>query len=790
MATILHDLFNDTGGTLLSAHTPDIGGAYSQYAPHSTTTLRIGTGGTALEPSTNAIGVYTNAATPAAANYEATFGLIQHTNNNTNFSGIVMRFNTSTGVHYHVRYSQLNGAWQLYRHDGTSYVSLGSFTQALTLGQEYLVRFKLYGDRLRINIDDVERIVVTDSNISAAGLSGLRMVGTASDTVGIQITKFTVKDFSGGVTRVGLAVDAESSGPNLQMNGPTVPDGSLMFAFCSTFHGGRTITATGWTPVTGPETYGSLTLLTKIAAGEPQAYQFNLAGGNSPTSVAIVAYEDFDPTTPYTTPVIKTGNSTTPNNDSQSVENDGSMLIQYVGTGGNRTITPEDGQTELYDAIESFGGTGPTLGVLEKPVNSGETALQSVTVVSGGITWNAGMFVIRAIPAGGGGTSVNIPLGLLAAASFLPTPSGLPAIPLGLLAESAFLPSLAGSLDIPLGQLTESSFVPGGDGAAGVPLGLLTVAGSLPSFATAIPLGSYTVSPFATAPESDETPPLGTITLTGIPPEGSGSPSVPLGVITLTGFAPDIDLDDGGVSIFVPLGVLNFFGLIPSGSASAGIPLGTTAVTGNTPDLGASLGIPLAALSVSPLTPSSMALPSVPLGSLQLNGLTASPTLQALIDLGVITFDGIEPQLILGQLFGIFAGGEGFTYPAFNSGIVSTYAAFNSGIPYLNLGGSMATDELIYTGESFGFGIPEVTLKKNGEITNIVTLADVDSFTFTVVGQGITGNMFPHPTVPGAWEGEIDSGIPVSGRHVIRAVATKGTSEGVWEIFRWIHPRS
>jgi hypothetical protein len=404
--------------------------------------------------------------------------------------------------------------------------------------------------------------------------------------------------------------------------------------------------------------------------------------------------------------------------------------------------------------------------------------------------------------------SLAVPLGQLAFAGLAPNPTAQPGVPLGQMAFAGLAPSgLAGPIvplgalgftglgpsgridaATPLGQLAFAGLVPAGVGP-NVPLGSLSFIGLVPTptAQAGVPLGSIGLSALTTSPTGRPSVPLGGITLTALSPSASSRPSVPLGQISFTGLPPEQAGQDSRVA---PLGQLAFAGLTPSGAIAAPVPLGQLTLTGLVPSGALSMAIPLGNLSVSPLTPSAMALPSVPLGALSLNGLNPSATIEALAALGLITFTGKVPSLIEGGLIGLFAGGEGFTFPSFNGGVINIYAAFSSGPIRLELDRPMDPEGLVYTDESFYFVIPDVTLTTNGVTNPVVNAGDVDSFTYTVVGTGITGSLSPAPGLPGTWEAELANGIPTPGRHTIRAQANKGTSEGVWEVFKWIHPRS
>jgi len=101
----------------------------------------------------------------------------------------------------------------------------------------------------------------------------------------------------------------------------------------------------------------------------------------------------------------------------------------------------------------------------------------------------------------------------------------------------------------------------------------------------------------------------------------------------------------------------------------------------------------------------------------------------------------------------------------------------------------MEIRDTIYEGETFWAELSNVTLDGDP----VLTAGDVDSFTYEVfnaaseVSLGITGAFTPHPTTAGLWRAKIEA--PPAQQITIQAIATKGTSEGVWQKTEWVFAR-
>lgn len=95
----------------------------------------------------------------------------------------------------------------------------------------------------------------------------------------------------------------------------------------------------------------------------------------------------------------------------------------------------------------------------------------------------------------------------------------------------------------------------------------------------------------------------------------------------------------------------------------------------------------------------------------------------------------------------------------------------------------------VSAGETFWVELVNVTLDSEP----VLSIADVDTFDYAVLDAAgeplaISGPLTPHPTIPGLWRAKLS--IPTPQRVIISATATRGTSEGYWEVEAWIHPRS
>lgn len=181
------DTFTDADNTLLSAHTGEIGATWTKH-PQS--------GGGDMKVSSNRLAgsvvadyaFYTPSGTPAGADYDVQATL--RTNGDTASVAAVMgRFDTTALTGYRAMYSGFSGTWVLSKFVAGSQVDLGTYAVAATADTDYDVKLEMRGSAIKVYIDGVERISVTDSAITAAGTAGVEIYST-----GITLDSFVAVD--------------------------------------------------------------------------------------------------------------------------------------------------------------------------------------------------------------------------------------------------------------------------------------------------------------------------------------------------------------------------------------------------------------------------------------------------------------------------------------------------------------------------------------------------------------------------------------------------------------------
>lgn len=180
MAYTFHDLFNDTTGTLLENHTPDVGTSWSiLYDSFTTAVVEINADGT-VSPDTGNNGTgraYRISPAPSGADIaiEADVYETDWTRINSYNRGLFARSSGTDGLTHYAVSILPNGhsdpSIRLYKTTSGSSTLLGSYDHDFVNGD--VVRFECYDSAKKVYVNGVERISSTDNTVTGAGDAGL-----------------------------------------------------------------------------------------------------------------------------------------------------------------------------------------------------------------------------------------------------------------------------------------------------------------------------------------------------------------------------------------------------------------------------------------------------------------------------------------------------------------------------------------------------------------------------------------------------------------------------------------
>lgn len=185
MTVFLQDTFTDTAGTLLSAHTPDIGNAWTASGKFlsasgtTTPTCSINASGQLVGSASGANQLYMNAVIPPAAEYTITSTWrAAALNISTAMWGMVARSGGTVGTpgnRYYFRYfgntSTGSRRWEIGKYIGTTATVLSSMSEQPS-ASEHTVVVTVADATKKITVDGVDKCVTVDNAITEAGLIG------------------------------------------------------------------------------------------------------------------------------------------------------------------------------------------------------------------------------------------------------------------------------------------------------------------------------------------------------------------------------------------------------------------------------------------------------------------------------------------------------------------------------------------------------------------------------------------------------------------------------------------
>jgi hypothetical protein len=185
------------------------GGPAGSWTKHSnfacTTNINVeADSDTAFPLATSETCVYYASPTPPDASYDVQADLVVVSDADA-FMGVICRMNTSGNLAgYQGRHDSVSNLWEIVVSDGAGgETQLGTFAQTTSAGNTYTVKLSCIGSAIKLSVNGVERISVTNSTISSAGQAGviaLYFTGANSAVSGEHFDNFSATDTTAAVT--------------------------------------------------------------------------------------------------------------------------------------------------------------------------------------------------------------------------------------------------------------------------------------------------------------------------------------------------------------------------------------------------------------------------------------------------------------------------------------------------------------------------------------------------------------------------------------------------------------
>jgi hypothetical protein len=171
LTVFVSDTFTDTDGTLLEDHTPEVGSAWIKRAGTGTSGIQSNVLQPVLWTS------HTNGAVPGSNEYDINCDFTPDTStNNVNFW--VYGYYQDESNMYFARYAHSAGGGflDIWKRVLGAYTKLDTLEEALIDDTAVDFKFELRNDPVqKLYIDDVEKLSTTDSDLTDAGVVGVRL---------------------------------------------------------------------------------------------------------------------------------------------------------------------------------------------------------------------------------------------------------------------------------------------------------------------------------------------------------------------------------------------------------------------------------------------------------------------------------------------------------------------------------------------------------------------------------------------------------------------------------------
>jgi hypothetical protein len=194
VATFLNDTFTGASGTTLTAHPGETGATWTKHGSSGAGTMALSDANRLRVGTTGGVIIYYSSGTPAGPDYEVFGPVVAVTAGTTRVIGVTGRMDTVANTYYAAFYDGANNRWELRAVVAGVVTTLGTFAQAMVNGTSYEVRLRMAGSRISLLVDGVERVIVTDTSITAAGRAGVFGATASTNTTAVHLDSITALD--------------------------------------------------------------------------------------------------------------------------------------------------------------------------------------------------------------------------------------------------------------------------------------------------------------------------------------------------------------------------------------------------------------------------------------------------------------------------------------------------------------------------------------------------------------------------------------------------------------------
>ena len=198
--SFLTDTFTDVSGTVLSSHTPDLGGgAWAAHAAAPSNLQISNANRCRANGTTNCI--WYNPTAPSTPNYSVEADLVFIGAGPVQVYGVMGRIDSAATTFYYFHYNGSTGDWELYKTVASVDTLLGSFSDVGNANNDKHAKLIMDGSNISGAVGGVVVVgPIVDTDITAAGYAGLISLtssGTVDDTHGSHFDNFDAVALAG-----------------------------------------------------------------------------------------------------------------------------------------------------------------------------------------------------------------------------------------------------------------------------------------------------------------------------------------------------------------------------------------------------------------------------------------------------------------------------------------------------------------------------------------------------------------------------------------------------------------
>ncbi len=216
--TTSSDSFTDTSGKLLTAHTGELAATWTRALGAANATV---SNEGRIFKANGGYSVNHNSLAQATPDYTVAADVVDKSVISDDAMGVIGRYDSSSNTFYLASWEERDNSWNLalVTNGSISYLDYVPNQPALGIGQTHRLELEMVGSALKLYVDGVLKVSVTDTTLKAAGRAGIMTGRTTNSAAQTNTTGLHLDSFQ--VTTVSRALDSKGDNHGAYVNGVT-----------------------------------------------------------------------------------------------------------------------------------------------------------------------------------------------------------------------------------------------------------------------------------------------------------------------------------------------------------------------------------------------------------------------------------------------------------------------------------------------------------------------------------------------------------------------------------------